>query len=137
MPWLSLPVDPGSVYFILFYYWLPQVQAAHKCLCRQQGEEFPGLCFGGGKSCFRGLVSVCCQFSPPNPVSESKQSLLLGVKIPFLHPHLAFLENALAHPIDEALLPQHGHSVVAHGCVNPSILFSRVSGPGSQKGACM
>lgn len=72
--------------------------------------------FQGGKSFQSFILSVCCEFSPLNPVSGSKQSLLLGVKIPFLPPCLDFLEDTLAHSTREALFSRHKHGVVARGC---------------------
>ena len=67
-----------------------------------RGQHFLG-CVSRGKSCFRALFSLRCQFSPPKPVPGSKQSLLLGVKILFLTPCLASLEDTVAHFIHEVL----------------------------------
>lgn len=102
MPWPSLPVDLGSVYFI-FYYWWPWAEATHKCLCWQQGAAFPGLCFERQVMFQSFILSVRSQFSPPKPVPGSKQSLLLQVKILFLTPCLASLEDTVAHFIHEVL----------------------------------
>lgn len=102
MPWPSLPVDLSSVYFI-FYYWWPWAKATHKCLCWQQGAAFPGLHFERQVMFQSFILSVHCQFSPPKSAPGSAQSLLLGVKIRFLTPCLASLEDTLAHFIHEAL----------------------------------
>lgn len=117
MPWLSLPVDLGSVYFI-FYCWLSQVQAGHSVYAGNRAQHFLG-CVLGEESCVAEVSSLCMlPISPPNPTLGSKQSLLLGVKIPFLLPCLAFVEDTLAHSIDEALFLQCRHGVVAHECDN-------------------
>ena len=111
----SLPVDLGSVCFT-FYYWWPRLHIS--VYAGNRGQHFLGFVLGRKIVLQSFIFSVCCQFSPLNPVSGSKQSLFLGVKIPFLSPCLAFLEDTLAHSPREALFSRHKHGVVARGCDN-------------------